>query len=587
MESVQESVNEVFFVFEDILKQNNSKIFRNPVEEVKAFSLDKVEKAFQRIDQLRREGFYLAGYVSYEAGFAFLPKSISFKKTNMPLLHFFAFRNYEEERMLASDETAVVYNFRNQDDYENYKKKIHSIHQHQKIGETYQANYTFKKYLHLQGSSESLYQKLKKYQRVEYAAFLKFPYADILSFSPELFLKKEGTRLVTKPMKGTAKRLRQRREDDQQKETLRNDEKTIAENVMVVDLLRNDMARIAQPATVKTTSLFDIETYETVHQMVSAVECQVNAEESIGSIFKALFPCGSITGAPKLKTMEILAELEEGGRGVYTGAIGFIQPNNDFCFNVAIRTLVVSPDKSVSLGVGGGILYDSVAESEYEECETKSSFVNRINSDFALIETFAARKDGAPTLELHLERLKKSAQIFGFQFDREKIKKEILEEQRDLSGGDHKLRLLLFQDGDLEITSQSILTPSEKCRVGISRRAIDSRDIFYKHKTTARELYDDEYEAAQKKGLYDVIFLNEMGYVAEASRHNIFIKKNGQFWTPPLSSGALPGIRRALQIREWQAEEKNLSLNDLRDAQEIYLTNSVRGVIKVSHLESL
>ncbi|MBY0316545.1 MAG: aminotransferase class IV, partial [Bdellovibrionales bacterium] len=270
-----------------------------------------------------------------------------------------------------------------------------------------------------------------------------------------------------------------------------------------------------------------------------------------------------------------------------TGAIGFIEPNNDFCFNVAIRTLVVTPDKRISLGVGGGILYDSLAGSEYEECATKSSFVNRLNSDFALIETFASRKEGSPTLELHLKRLENSAQVFGFQFDREKIKKEILDEQRDLSGGEHKLRLLLFQDGDIEITSQPIPTPSEKCRVGISRRAIDSRDIFYKHKTTARELYDDEYEAAQKKGLYDVIFLNEMGFVAEASRHTIFIKKNGQFWTPPLSSGALPGIRRALQIQEWHAEEKDLSLNDLREAQEIYLTNSVRGVVKVSHLESL
>jgi len=508
------------------------------------------------VEKYTSQGFYIAGFISYEAGCYLVDKQISHKELSMPLLHFVVFKEVSLLDRLPEDdyENGAVYDIKYSETSLEYAKKIAKVKEHLHNGDTYQANYTFRYSFKSLSTAENLYYCLCKKQNAEFTAFLEFENYSIVSLSPELFLKKTNNTLVSKPMKGTWKI------GD------KPDDKIISENAIIVDLIRNDMSVIAEKGTVEVVNPFEMQNFNTLNQMISTVKCEIK-NKSFYDIIKALFPCGSINGAPKIRTMEIISELENNPREIYCGSVGYILPNNDFCFNVAIRTAVYK-NKEYIAGIGGGIIYESKTSDEFDECLLKSQFLRSIN-DFEIFETMKSIDGVIQNLDLHLARMKKSMQYFGFNG------KNIVFPQIDC--GIKKVRLSVKQNGEYEIKISDIDTILTN-KVVISDIIIDSCDIFLQHKTSRRNIYNTEY---QKYNVYDVIFINNLGFISEASRHNIFIKKDNQWVTPPLSAGILPGIIRQIFIETTPVLEKNITLDELKNADEVWLSNSIRGLIKV------
>jgi para-aminobenzoate synthetase / 4-amino-4-deoxychorismate lyase len=620
--------NAPFLLFEDSLKQE-AFYFSNPVEEIVVFDVALVGAAFERLDQLRKQGLYVAGFVAYEAGYSFFPATeVPVKKSQQPLLHFYAFSKKHHGRPkdfpldspsstpFDQASSVALTDFAWDTSLELYSKLQSEICEHLFSGDIYQQNQTVQLSFSCEQSARELYLRLRTLQKTHYTAFLNFPDYQILSFSPELFYKKSGENIFVEPMKGTLS-------VSEDAELLKNDEKNISENLMIVDLLRNDLGKIAHPGSVEVSELFRVQTLETVHQMTSKISAKIDRDTSVLMLFQSLFPCGSITGAPKWSAMQFINSQEVSARGVYTGAIGYIEPNNDQCFNVAIRTIVAEEGR-FTLGVGGGIIVDSEVQSEFDEVLLKSRFVRKLNGSFYLFETFLFDGQACRDLDLHLQRLQRSAQDLGFEMNGERLRQTVMTRVEGLSSA-YKVKIKLQYDGEFEIkisdleiglahgivtdladsrtspeteivrdassrypqsdislNEVDLLLNSEKPRqVALSPQKINSQSIFQKHKTSNREVYDAEFTRAQQRGLYDLVFLNERDEVAEASRHNIFIKVNGQWKTPPLSSGALPGIARQRAVAELSAKEEVLFVDDLRTAEEILLTNSVRGRVSV------
>jgi para-aminobenzoate synthetase/4-amino-4-deoxychorismate lyase len=347
---------------------------------------------------------------------------------------------------------------------------------------------------------------------------------------------------------------------------------------MIVDLLRNDLGRICATGSVHVEDLFSVERYETLLQMTSTISGTLRPGVLFHDIFRAMFPCGSITGAPKIRTMQIIRELEPNPRGIYTGAIGFIAPNRSAVFNVAIRTLLMK-DGNVHMGVGGGIVADSIPEDEHRECLLKASFLTRAHHPFQLIETMLWDQEYR-LLSLHLDRLQSSASYFNFVFDRSTIQSQLHELARPfVATARHKVRLLLHPDGALTLSNSPLLEEPSTLRVKLSPHSTSSTDAFLRHKTTQRQFYDQQYAAARADGFDEVIFTNEKGEVTEGAISNLFIEQSGKLITPPLTSGVLPGImRRHLLETRATAEERIITLEDLRAADAILLCNSVRGL---------
>jgi para-aminobenzoate synthetase/4-amino-4-deoxychorismate lyase len=371
---------------------------------------------------------------------------------------------------------------------------------------------------------------------VEFGALLHFPESKIISLSPELFIKKGGDTLTSKPMKGTAKRGKNKQEDDEIVSFLKQDSKTLSENVMIVDLIRNDFGRVCETGSVHVNNLFQVQTFKTLHQMISTVKGTLKKNLNFSDLLHALFPCGSITGAPKIRTMEIINELEKEPRGIYTGAIGYLKPDGDFYFNVPIRTIVISEYKQCEMGIGSGIIYESDANDEYAECLLKAEFLTNINQGFYLIESFKynASQQFFYHLDQHLSRLNNSSNYFGFKFNKEGIEKKLSEIKNTLKIGSYKIRLISFHDGSLKITHSKISNDDNSPKtILISKHRINCASVFQYHKTSRRDLYDQEFDLANKLGFYDVVFLNKRDEIAEASRHNIFIRQGNKFFTPP------------------------------------------------------
>jgi para-aminobenzoate synthetase/4-amino-4-deoxychorismate lyase len=447
-------------------------------------------------------------------------------------------------------------------------------------------NYTLKYRFGYDGTPIDLYRELRERQTVEYGAYLHFPEARVISRSPELFLAKHADCITSKPMKGTAPRGVTAEQDQAITRSLRDDPKAISENVMIVDLLRNDIGRIAKAGSVRVQNLFEIQTFETVHQMISTVEGTISPELTVGEVFRQLFPCGSITGAPKIRTMEIIEELEEEPRGIYTGAIGYLTPHNDFCFNVPIRTIVSTEDSRAELGIGSGIIHEANPSAEFSECLLKARFLTGLNEKFQLIESmrFSTQKAAPDHLTLHLARLEQSARIFGFTWEPARVSGAIRDATRSVPDGRYKLRLLLHHDGRVSITLAPLLEGATGPRwLTISPERVNSTSIFQYHKTTMRGHYDRALEAALAAGAHEVLFVNERGEVAEAARHNLFVQMNDELLTPPLTAGILNGLQRQLILRDpaRKAREATLQLAEVARAERLFLTNAVRGVIEV------
>lgn len=578
--------------------QGDAFLFTDPVEEVISFALDDVEPSLDRLDQLRTAGYYLCGYLAYEAGYALTDKdTLSLAKRGSaanPILHFYAFE--APQRLSANEvelfleeqadtvETAIKDVTLNMSE-EEYSQAIERVRGHIREGDTYQINFTQKYRFNYQGSPIGLYSALRDVQSVEFSAFLNFPEYAVVSLSPELFIEKRCGELISRPMKGTFPRGASLEADAEIVEFMKNDPKTLSENVMIVDLMRNDISRIAKPGSVRVENLFEVQRFQTLHQMVSTVKADVHEDIAVRDLIGALFPCGSITGAPKLRTMELIRSLEVEPRGLYTGAIGYITPENDFCFNVPIRTCLAYRDGSAEMGVGGGILYESDARAEYQECLLKGKFLTQLNSRFQLIEAilFDAEASKMPLLELHIQRLQDAAQALHFQFDIVAIRQQLLLYCADLRVSS-KLRLLLDSKGACSISSEPLALPVKEPKVNISSLSTDSNEWLYSFKTTFRTLYNSAYEEHAATGAYDVLFLNELGHVSESSRHNLFIELGGQLITPPISDAVLRGVYRQwmLENSEQSIEVRSISPQELLSADAIYLTNAVRGMVKVS-----
>jgi len=484
-----------------------------------------------------------------------------------------------------------------------FAQAIGTIRDYIEAGDTYQVNYTYRLRFDAFGSVFALYARLRARQPVPYGALIGLPDGrTVLSLSPELFVRMDAGRLLARPMKGTAPSGADEADNAVRAQALAADSKNRAENLMIVDLLRNDLGRIARTGSVGVPALFEVRPYGRVLQMTSTIQAQLQPGTGLGALFDALYPCGSITGAPKRRAMEIIHELEPAARGIYTGALGWIDPPSnpsgpgmqasapfgDFCLSVPIRTLVLQPERGGvrhgELGVGAGIVHDSDAASEYAECRLKAAFLTGLPNDFEIFETlYATREDGCRHLERHLARLRASSDYFGFPFDDKLARAGALAASSVLPPGvPHRLRLALRQDG--EVTAQSgVLAPLEEpVRVLLAAAPVDSNDLFLRHKTGVRARYDAAWRTAEAQGAFDTLFFNERDELTEGGRSNVFVRVKERWYTPPLSSGVLPGVMRSVLLDDpaWSAIEVPITRATLLRAQEIVVCNALRGPLR-------
>jgi aminodeoxychorismate synthase, component I, bacterial clade len=575
-------------------------LFFDPLQTIAAKALDDLPGLFRHIEQALADGYYAAGFLSYECGYHFERfKDIALAEQSLPLAWFGIYRKplifdhktglFEGRSLLFADEPAKETPSTFTDSValaiskDDYRAKIERIKDYIAAGETYQVNFTDRVSIAAEIGADVAFTTLLQQQPVAYSALLNVEGHQILSLSPELFFKIEDGKITTRPMKGTMPRGLDTAEDAQVAVRLQNDEKNCCEHLMIVDLLRNDLGRICKMGSVQVEDIFSVETYRTLLQMTSTVSGTLRAGLTWYDIFKAIYPSGSITGAPKIRTMEIIHGLEAGPRGIYTGSIGYMAPGGDAAFNVAIRTLDLH-DGVAQMGVGGGIVADSDAKEEYRECLLKARFLARPHRDFQLIETMLW--DGEfRLLSMHLDRMESSAAYFGFAFDRLVIKARLIAESSLFEPGErYRVRLLLDESGELTVThAKHIANPAaQNGQIRLSTERTSSKDFFLRHKTTHREFYESQFAMCREDGFDEVIFLNERGEVTEGSISNIFIRRAGELLTPPLSAGVLPGIFRGYLLEtDATAKEQTLMVEDLESADAIYLCNSLRGMREV------
>lgn len=565
-----------------------SLLFTQPRDVLVAHNAAEARSALSHLAGAAGRNLWAAGYLAYEAGFLFEERLEKFlpARSEMPLLWFGL---YDAPRHLSRAETDALLMGAAQGsiadlapslDLPAYEQAFARVKTLIEAGDTYQVNLTMKALFRLEGDPLGLYRRLGQSQKTAYGAYIHAGDHHVLSRSPELFVSGTGQELRARPMKGTLGRGRTRAEDEAGRLALARDEKNRAENLMIVDLLRNDLGRIAETGSVEVTDLFTVETFSSLHTMTSGIRALRRADMGLPEILENLFPCGSITGAPKLRAMEIIHEVEAGPRGLYTGSIGYIAPNGDFSFNVAIRTAIIDGKGSGTIGIGGGIVADSTARAEYEEALLKLKFLSDPAPPVALIETFKWSPDeGFVLLDRHLDRLLESADYFALAVTRQDAA-DFLEGQSKGWTGPMRVRLTLSDTG-LDLTAVPLPPSPPAFRFAIAPDPLDSASLWLAHKTTNRAFYDmPRQRAHDEQGLDEVVFRNERGELTEGSFTNLFIEKDGVLLTPDLASGLLPGTLRAELIAQGRAEERVLSLADLHQADAIFLGNSVRGLIR-------
>lgn len=577
----------------DVLKRRTGLFFDDPVEIVTCTRLEEVDACLQRLEAAQNEGFYAAGYLAYELGFVFEDKlHTRFEESGEPLMWFGLYRDVQE--LSLGDATGLLEAGQTEEApgigepffdmaADDYERAFTQVQDHLAKGDIYQVNLTLRARFQHQGACKHLFQDLLRRQPVEFAAYLKLADRSVLSLSPELFLERKDSVLRTRPMKGTEPRGRFASEDARIARDLAKDPKQRSENIMIVDLMRNDLSRIAEPGSVKVTRLCDVERYQSVQQMTSTIEAAVPRSTGFSDVIRHLFPCGSITGAPKLSAMQIAHTLETGPRGVYTGSIGYLAPGGDFCFNVAIRTLVLRDNGVGEVGTGSGVVFDSQADKEYDECALKLKFMTEDVPEFDLIETMAFEPDaGFLLLDRHLQRLQKSAAYFGFEFS-EKLARDRLAEAAKRYTGAQRVRLLLGRDGGISISATDLPQADSRTvfNLVLAEEATRSDDRFLYHKTTNRAFYDETRARYQAEtGCQEVLFQNEHGFLTEGSYTTLFLKIGGRLLTPALEHGVLPGTLRAGILERGLAAEADLTRQDLERADAVFVGNSVRGLVR-------
>ncbi len=555
-------------------------VFEAPVDTVICNNVGRAEQKLQEVEEHLAAGYFAVGFLAYELGECFV--EISSAEPEFPLLWFGIFEQPRRIQLKSLPQKIRRPGLEAEINKSEYRSGFEKIKDYIRRGETYQVNYTYRARGEFAGPAQSLFSDLFQNHPVPYAAFIDTGRYLLLSLSPELFVRRRGDRLFTRPMKGTVERGKTGAEDRELQRWLRNDPKNRAENLMIVDMLRNDLGRVAKPGSVEVPELFAVEKYETVHQMTSAVSAAVEPATGWTEIMESLFPCGSVTGAPKRRTMKIIREVETSPRKIYTGSIGFLQPTGDFTFNVAIRTLLVDKQCGrAELGVGGGVVADSEPESEWEEAALKSKFTGHKRPDFSLIETMRfSPGEGIPLLEHHLRRLQESAEYFSRPLNCSKIRRAL---QTKLNGvvSPRMVRLLVDGAGKFSVELKPLPEPVDEIQVALADEPVNSSNRFRYHKTTRRALYDRYRRRAEREDIFDYLFLNEAGKLTEGTITNLFLETDSKLLTPACECGVLPGVMRKQLLEEREAVETKLTPGDLQQAERLLLTNAVRGVIEV------
>ncbi|MET3724984.1 aminodeoxychorismate synthase component I [Sphingomonas trueperi] len=569
-----------FVLLDDARADGEARLYVDPVEIVVAHRLDEIAPALDRLRAAASEGLDAVGWLAYEAGAALEPAAPA-RDMEGPLLWFGLFRCHQRlpadavPALLPDPDGAWAGRPRPQLDRAAYDTALARVLSYIEAGDIYQANLTFRAEVPIAGHPAALYALLRARAAAGHGALVATGEQWLLSLSPELFFTLEDGTLTARPMKGTAPRDVDPAIDAALAQELATDPKQRAENLMIVDLMRNDLGRVAQPGSVTVPQLFHVETYPTVHQMTSTVTARLN--ESLGAVdpLAALFPCGSVTGAPKIRAMQVIAEVEPSARGVYTGSIGRIDADGGAEFNVAIRTLAIDATGRASLGLGSGVVADSYADSEWAECLAKGAFVTKDEPDFDLIETMRFDpEDGILLLERHLERIRDSAATFGFPFDRHVVRNELQAATFRLRDA-AKVRLLLGPSGAVAIgISPPPAPPAGPVKVRIVPHSVPRDDFRLAHKTTRRKLYDEPRRAA---GTWEVVFTDAEGYLTEGSFTALFVERDGVLVTPPRSRGLLPGVLRAELLASGRAVEGDLRPEDLTGG--FLLGNALRGLV--------
>ena len=551
--------------------------FTQPIKELKTRDLAEVADLLAQVESYQEQGYYVVGYVSYEAAPAFEEKLAVHKAPLLGeyLLYFTVHDRVETSPIpLTYDEVDLPSNWQEVTSSEDYEKAIAQIHHHLRQGDTYQVNYTVQLKQDLSADPFAIYNRMVVEQEAGYNAYVEHDEMAVISMSPELFFEQNGRELTTRPMKGTTQRGATDQEDLGQADWLEQDPKNRSENMMIVDLLRNDMNRISKVGSEHVERLCQVEQYSTVWQMTSTIKSRLRVDVDLVTIFRSLFPCGSITGAPKIATMEIIKELEPQPRGVYCGTIGILLPNGRRIFNVAIRTIQLHKEKAI-YGVGGGITWDSTWESEYREVHQKAAVLYRKQARFQIITTGKISQKNLLFENQHLERLRKASRYFAYPFDPEILRQRIEAECQACDiNQDFRLRISLSKSGEIEVNRQVLTSLSTSfCQSQLCLQEADLQQAFTYFKTTHRSHLN--------LGKQEIIYHNKFGELLETSIGNLVLKIDEKLYTPPIRLGVLPGIYRQHLLETGQAEEKVLTLSDLVQAEAIYGCNAVRGLYEL------
>lgn len=584
-----------FALFENTFDHNGiSNLFIDYIDEVYAFKSTELDYVFDKIYKLSQLGYYLIGYVSYES------VNICNNK-HKPIIHFVAYKqliqfpNYELEQYLqkynikhefTKDITIDLIEAEN--DFAEYQTMFNKTINHLTLGDSYQINLTQRYKINTSQIDDfSLYYYLSRNNKVRYASYLPFDFNIITSISPELFFSKIDTQITVNPMKGTAARSTIQKIDKKNKQHLQNDPKNKSENLIIVDLLRNDLAKIAKTSSIKVEKLFDIEEYPTVFQMTSKIIANINGNTTVQKIINNIFPSGSITGAPKKRTMELIKHIEKSERGIYTGCIGYILPNNDMLFNVAIRTLENPQKQKFSLaGAGGGITINSKSHDEWDEMNTKLKYISQLyKPNFKLVESMLLENCSVRNLNEHLERLKSSADKLLFKCDINSIEIKINNFLKNNSSNNQKLKLRLELDysGNLLIETNIIHKSEKILNIMLLNKPIDTVHPLFKHKTTShlvRGIYSELDIKYKPKNVDEILFMNENHEITEARFYNVIVELNNKLVTPPVKCGLLNGVYRQKMIRDKLLTEQIIYKETLDKATKVYLCNDVRGLIE-------
>jgi para-aminobenzoate synthetase/4-amino-4-deoxychorismate lyase len=557
-------------------------LLTHPVRIVTASAIEDVLPALQAVQAaVSDEGLYAAGFVSYEAAPAFDPAMQVPPASPLPLLWFglFTAPSVPDPPVFPAEYSASPWEANISE--ARFTQDIAQIRAAIGEGEFYQVNHTLRLRTAFTGDAFAWYRRLQTAQQAGYSAYLDLGRYRILSVSPELFFHRSEDRIVVRPMKGTMPRGRWPEEDVQHAEALVASEKERAENLMIVDLLRNDLGRIAATGSVRVENLFAVERYPTVLQMTSTVKAILSSDTDVADIFCALFPCGSVTGAPKISAMRRIAVLEAEPRQVYCGAIGYLVPGGPTLFNVAIRTVLLDTETGIAeYGVGSGITWDSTPEGEYAENHLKARVLEQESPAFELLETLRLENGVYTLLQRHLDRVYASARYFGLPLPAQAVREALEAHARSLAPGPWRIRLRVGQKGEIQLETYPLAALSpDGLRAGLARSPVSRQDRFLFHKTTHRRVY--EAHRAERPDAEETLLWNAEGELTEFTTGNLLLAQAGRLWTPPLACGLLPGTLRAELLATGEIFERVLRPSDLTDATPLWLINSVRGRVPI------